>query len=112
MKKNCASCKHDDAEYPCYPYKIPCNECVRTYNDAPTKWEAADHYKPDTNADRIRGMSEAEFAEFWISRMTYCECCAKKGWCSADGVDYAACIDGVKEWLKQPAEENDGNKKL
>ena len=100
MAKDCETCVYESN------FKAnECGTCSVSYLDGvqqgkPTNYKA----KLITYADRIRAMSEAEFAEFWISRMTYCECCAKKGRCSADGVDYAACIDGVKEWLKQPAE--------
>lgn len=61
MRKHCGTCRHNDAEYPCYPHKTPCNECLlgKGYN-APSKWEAAEHYKPDTNADRFRAMSDEE----------------------------------------------------
>ena len=94
MRKNCETCKHDDAEYPSYPHKTPCNECEHT-SDAPTKWEAADHYKPITNADRIRAMSDEELAEFVSNRG-----CPDHARNCTD-----SCKDCTTKWLKQPAEE-------
>ena len=58
MRKNCETCKHEVAEYPFYPYKTPCNKCETRYgSNTPSEWKPAEHYKPDTNADRIRAMS-------------------------------------------------------
>ena len=104
MRKNCETCKHDDAEYPSYPHKTPCNECLhgKGYNDAPTNWEAADHYKPDTNAERIRAMSDEELARFleeasWICDNQVCRKCPL-----STGTEDCK---SVEEWLKQPVPE-------
>ena len=90
MRKNCATCKHDG-----FCANTICDECYNT-SDAPTKWEPAAHYEPDTNADRIRAMSDEELAEFlWgfekeeIARAT----------------EYALEKRKIAEWLKQPMEE-------
>ena len=102
MRKNCETCKHDDAEYPSYPHKTPCNECEHT-SDAPTKWEAADHYKPITNADRIRAMSDEELAHWICKKLPGCDSktCPGAELCNAtDGLS-----NGLVKWLKQPAEE-------
>lgn len=58
-----------------------------------------------TNADRIRAMSDEELAEFleaedWLcSTYNCCSACPMKG-------EGTKCLS-VLEWLKQPAEEND-----
>lgn len=69
-------------------------------------------YKPQTNADRIRSMSDEELAEFLTHiNLTNCQDCAfSHGWrCQPDRDDYSdfeKCEEGRKRWLKQPAEEN------
>lgn len=101
MKKNCETCKHDDAEYIAYPFKTPCNECLsgKGCNDAPTKWEAAEHYKPYTNADRIRDMSDEELAKWLLLFVRSC------GAVNGNNIEWA---DGMEEkmldMLQQPAE--------
>ena len=103
MRKNCETCKHDDAGYPSYPLKTPCNECVRKKGcDTPTEWEAAAHYKPDTHADRIRAMSDEELAEF-LSEYQFCDMCDE----GCDACTYhGECDKRLLEWLKQPAEDS------
>ena len=88
MRKNCETCKHDRLKTEI------CDECYHT-SDAPTKWEPATHYEPDTNAGRIRAMSDEELSVFlWgfekeeIARTT----------------EHALERRKITEWLKQPAE--------
>lgn len=97
MRKNCTTCKHDRLKTPI------CDECYHT-SDAPTKWEAAEHYKPDTNADRIRAMSDEELAK-WIDDM-YCQCV----WCDVkkDDCNDTKCTECIEKWLKQPADPQKG----
>ena len=63
-------------------------------------------YKAQTNADRIRGMSDEELAEFLCSfRADYtcgypCKGCKAERYCSAGHT-------GTIDWLKQPSEEAD-----
>ena len=70
---------------------------------------------PQTNADRIRSMSDEELSEF-LTHMnpTNCQDCAfSHGWrCQPDRDDYSSfekCREGRKRWLQQPAEEEAGN---
>ena len=59
--------------------------------------------KKQTNADRIRAMSDEELAA-WIAGMsTICECCAELNECGSPR-GFNRCSHGVKDWLKQPAE--------
>lgn len=66
--------------------------------------------KKQTNADRIRVMSDEELAEFLTHiNPTNCQDCAfSHGWrCQPDRDDYSdfeKCEEGRKRWLKQPAE--------
>ena len=66
--------------------------------------------KPTTNAQKIRGMSDEELAEFLTQiNPTNCQDCAfSHGWrCQPDRDDYSdfeKCKEGRKRWLQQPAE--------
>lgn len=51
---DCDNCKHKT----CWEYAEPCSSCT-SMTGTPTNWE------PQTNADRIRAMSDEELAE-WI----------------------------------------------
>ena len=59
-------------------------------------------YKPITNADRIRSMSDEELSEF-INALTVCDCCSYDGICSEYN-NIPKCRKGVLEWLQKPAE--------
>ena len=66
---------------------------------------------PQTNADKIRAMSDEELAEFLTHiNPTNCQDCAfSRGWrCQPDRdgySDFEKCKEGRKRWLQQPAEE-------
>ena len=66
--------------------------------------------KPQTNAQKIRSMSDEELSEFLTNiNPTNCQDCAfSHGWrCQPDRDDYSdfeKCKEGRKRWLKQPAE--------
>jgi len=51
--ESCMNCKHITKK----ETDFPCNECKHGVN-------VKDHYKPRSNADRIRSMSDEELAEF------------------------------------------------
>lgn len=55
-------------------------------------------YSSITNGDRLRAMSDEELAD-WLTYFDRCEHCAYEGHCTSK------CIGGIKNWLKQPAEE-------
>ena len=56
---------------------------------------------PLTNADRIRGMSDEELAE-WLVDANMCErVCIEEDYCGCD-----VCVNRVTDWLKQPAKED------
>ena len=54
--------------------------------------------KPQTNADRIRAMSDEELAEL-VGKYVYCGLCPLQHRCIA-----GECNKVVMDWLKQPAE--------
>ena len=98
----CASCNH----YDCEPHLEPCVSCRRPYIGEPTKFKA----KPQTNADRIRAMSDAELAQFLAERSvneSTVQLLDKDNDLTAVQIEairhriYCALI----QWLKQPAEE-------
>ena len=70
-------------------------------------------HKAQTNADRIRSMSDEELAEFLTHiNPTNCQDCAfSHGWrCQPNRDDYSdfeKCEEGRKRWLQQPAEETE-----
>lgn len=67
--------------------------------------DAMDKYEPMTNADRIRAMSDEELAKFleeasWICANQVCRKCPL-----STGTENCK---SVEEWLKQPAEVDNG----
>ena len=58
------------------------------------------------NADKIRSMSDEELAERLALMTTICEFCAKRKNCD-DPSGYNQCMEGILDWLQQPAEEVD-----
>ena len=62
--------------------------------------------KPVTNADRIRAMSDKELSEQLVFMSTSCEFCVKQKKCE-EVPDYKYCMEGILDWLQQPAEEAD-----
>lgn len=73
---------------------------------------SADHFREllkaeqneasETNADRIRGMSDEDLSEF-INALTVCDCCAYDGKCTEYN-NTPKCRKGVLEWLQKPVE--------
>lgn len=65
--------------------------------------------KVDTNADRIRSMTDEELAEYIFdlgNGSEYCYGqCAYQDDCVTKGLDHDTCIKGVTTWLRQPVKE-------
>lgn len=92
-------------------YKCTCNDCGRDFTTFDPSWWCDDcekkrfqkhqEKKPQTNADRIRAMSDEELAE------DYCKTILKV--MQYYGIKNTGILeDAVRarlEWLKQPAEE-------
>lgn len=83
------------------------------------EWDAAiasscKYFSPDiivgdmTNADYIRAMSDEELTEWLLFMGTVCECCAKSPECN-EVPGYYKCTEGIRDWLRQPAEEDDND---
>ena len=100
MADFCKTCKHCDT----VEYYEPCFSCRSTGGGIPTKWEAKANCKPQTNADRIRAMSDEELAELlggMCKIAEQCDDCPLDGKCPGGSYDCGS----WDEWLKQPAEE-------
>jgi hypothetical protein len=95
MRKHCDTCGHYDfGEY--------CKHCEWPEGKPPSKWKPVEWWKPDTNADRIRAMSDEELAEeFHAIMLGWNEWCDYH--CENRGDD--GCDKCILKWLKQPAEE-------
>ena len=89
MADFCKTCKHCDT----WEYDEPCFSCRNTGGGIPTKWEAKVNCKTQTNADRIRAMSDEELAVF-LRTVEY-------------DVEQFPFVQDWDKWLKQPAKEND-----
>lgn len=97
MRKDCDTCLHDEFG------ETYCNDCYWAAGKPPTKWEPAPFWTPDTNADRIRAMSDEELAK-WIDWLFgRCEWCDTDKM-AADECNDVECTPCILEWLKQPAE--------
>ena len=91
MEKDCNNCKFELYN----PDEIPCRDCGM---DEREYWQP----KPQTNADRIRAMTDEELAE---AMCIHLECYA----CPVDecrgGKKICDCKERILKWLQQPAEE-------
>lgn len=58
--------------------------------------------KPITNADRIRGMSNEELAEFMANKIDCQYCSVRSAWCTESE---ASCKTNWLDWLRQEARE-------
>lgn len=60
-----------------------------------------------TNADRIRAMSDEELSVWLIRLHTICECCAVSEECETMKRD-VVCRQHIEEWLRQPVKDGEG----
>lgn len=100
MRKHCGNCANYRKET--NQFSEECGKCVsaRLENGEitdPSHWRAL----PQTNADRIRAMSDEELA--WELMTWRIETLARH-----DGAesDYPCSQSAILEWLKQPVEDN------
>ena len=106
MRKHCGNCANHRKET--NQFSDECGKCVidilqNVEQTDPSHWKA----KPQTNADRIRAMTDEELArgisDLWHGFVS-------KPWCDfrcqncREGDDYR-CEKCALEWLKQPVEE-------
>lgn len=91
-KRSCDSCKNASTSPTCYP----CCDCDSDSNK----------YEPQTNADRIRNMSDEELAELLEDVRThgFTDLCCDDNLCDSD-----ACDCCVHEWLQAEVKEGNPN---
>lgn len=101
--KNCNICYLRDAK-PCYE----CSACMA----GDCHFRPAPKAKKQSNADRIRAMSDEELADIFL-RADFCKCCEheKDGVCNyicayPNIPLYEGCKQAALKWMKQPAEED------
>lgn len=120
MRKECWNCKNWQTE--------KCDDCYA--RGTPTNWQPGENYEPDTNAERIRGMTVGQLAEFinslafkretpWSEpfEKTFCKECQRVE-VTVEGTNHkmflsecdfadGECPHGndIVWWLKQPVEE-------
>jgi hypothetical protein len=114
MRKHCGNCAVYDRKN--MKHSELCGKCVKEHfpngkESDPSMWKPL----PQTNADRIRAMTDEELAKFIIVNTPYRPIgdigCSYHG---ASGEGYFEPHEAMKDWikwLKQPAEggKNDGN---
>ena len=88
----CEKCRHRDVSAD----KYPCSECDFNVNDL---FEP----KKQTNADRIRSMSDEELAEF-LSENTNCDCCNIQCKDKLNCPSLSSCYCRHLEWLQLEVE--------
>ena len=107
MQKNCDNCRHLYA-----PAKLsPCAGCkVTVENPEPTNWEPAEERTPaenvhvKTNGDRLRAMTDEQFADM-IAAETNCQFCAPICGEQCTAHSREECREIALKWLKQPCKE-------
>ena len=85
-------------------YKLGCTKPLHVECPSETVFSnvGVANEEPMTNGDRVRDMCDEELAD-WLTYFDRCEHCACEGHCTSK------CIGGIKEWLKQPAEEGEND---
>ena len=64
-------------------------------------------YKPQTNADRIRAMSDEELAREYA--LTGCPRIPDDDVCDSFGDKHTCCYNCCLDWLKQPVKDGEGD---
>lgn len=90
---SCETCKYTNED----GNGTHCRGCIHN---------AEDHYKPITNADRIRNMTDEELADFLedVRRFGFKNLCCDDDLCDSD-----ACDCCVHEWLQAEVKEGAEN---
>lgn len=113
MRKHCGNCANYKKETS--QFSEECGKCVsaRLENGEmtdPSHWRAL----PQTNADRIRAMSDEELARWMcggsVSTESACNYCDKNNgeFCNGEKCRGKTDTEIIMEWLKQPAEVDNG----
>ena len=93
MIKNCINCRYSEVPL----FAGPCNECKDEYS----KWEE----RVQTNADRIRAMSDEELAGLMFDLVADCQFCPAKDRELYCLVSKETCRSAWCDWLKREATE-------
>lgn len=85
-----------------------CSKCAdKSCTGYDSRITECEDFKAETNADRIRNMTDEELAE-WIETIANCDSCQNSwslGKCrGGDGTSHAACRLKWLGWLKKEAE--------
>lgn len=91
--QGCNKCKYEKTDR----YSYPCSFCIHN---------AEEHFQPQTNADRIRNMSDEELAELLedVRRFGFNNLCCDDDLCDSD-----ACDCCVHEWLQAEVKEGEAD---
>lgn len=92
MDKNCYTCKHVSTYA---DHEDFCMYCEGQPGKEPSKWDPVEWWKPDTNADCIRSMSDIELAKLLAPK----GCPPVFGNCAT-----MTCRECWINWLQMPAE--------
>lgn len=86
----------------------PCRECIMAFLAQRIKPNFVSKYKPVTNGDRIRAMTDEELAKYLFERgncTEYCYgICAYQNECNKFN-DEEVCIKHIVEWLRKETDE-------
>ncbi len=101
MEQKCANCGNGKWRDGVTAITETCSTCKYVDKGAlgpqPSNWIP----KPQTNADRIRAMSDEELADFFDKNFATCEICRRLDEERCNG----RCSEHLLIWLKQPAED-------
>jgi hypothetical protein len=78
-----------------------CKVCANADNEYCFACDNGNHFKPKTNADRIRAMTDEELAEFLLNRDLNIVEKASKAVGFTYKVDREQCLVNVIGWLKE-----------
>ena len=100
MKNYCKSCEHDEDIGFCD--KCFYNHILEERGIPPTEYEARP--KPQTNADRIRAMTDEELAKTFADYV-YCHCCPIPYCKVRFTMERLGCQANWIDWLRQEADD-------
>ena len=98
----CDVCKYNPPDYSSHEPDKPCGDCwVFGEGNEPSKFVETENRQ--TNADRIRSMTDEELA-LWLAKFTDCSECPISAYPHCTTSD-EACACGWHEWLKEEVSE-------
>ena len=114
MRKHCGNCRHDewerDNKFDFLPICLSCEYVDENGLKVPSNWKP----QTQTNADRIRAMSDEELAK-WMSggalhSDSVCSYCDRNKMEFCDGAECSNKTDAeiILDWLKQPVKDGEG----